>query len=439
MKLGFLSKSRGFRNVISRIFTVIYRFGVSPRKFENRLKKYFEITSRSNCLPTFAITAVVLDRHPRYIKELSDSGVEFAVHGYVHVDYKVLSLPEKTRHFQKAIEIFKNNDIPYVGFRAPFLRVNQNTTPILSNLCFLYHSSRVLYWPVIDLKNFSPYARNNHNLLLEFCAPLDATRYFSLPKFENGLVEIPVSLPDDETIIERLGVFDKKKISEIWLEMLQKIYQNGELFILSLHPERIDYCDSALADVLQKAREYDPSVWIATMKEIAEWWRERAAFNLQVLPAGPGKFSVHAECSDRAVVVVKNASVNVPVDEWFDGQKIVNDHYFTVESPVPPVIGVSPDSSAAAVNFLRAEGYIVEVSNSPGNFGLYLDDLGQIAPADEKMLAQRIQQSKAPLIRFWRWPDRARSAMSVTGDIDSLTVTDFVLRVFENIRTPKAA
>jgi peptidoglycan/xylan/chitin deacetylase (PgdA/CDA1 family) len=437
MKLGFLSKSRGFRNVISRVFTVTYRFGLSPKRFENLLKKYYEITNKANCLPTFAITAVVLARHPDYIKELSRKGVEFAVHGYVHVDYKVLSIEEKKRHIKKAINIFNMCEIPFEGFRAPFLRVNKNTTPILSNFGFVYHSSRVLYWPVIELKKFSGYARNNHNLLLEFCAPLDANKYFSLPKFENGLVEIPVSLPDDETIIERLGIYDKKKISKIWLELLQKIYQNGELFVLSLHPERIDYCDTALADVLNKAREFNPSVWVTTMKEIAEWWRERAGFNLKIIPVVEGKYRVQAECSSRATIIMKNARVNSPVDDWFNGYKIVNGRDFIMESPKRPVVGVSPDSSAVAVNFLKSEGYIVEVGIHPEDYAIYFKDLTQTTEADEKLLAQRIDQANVPIVRYWRWPDRARSAMSITGDIDSLTVIDFVLRVLEDWQSSK--
>jgi hypothetical protein len=434
MKLGFLSKSRGIRNLISRIITVLCRFGLSSKRFEKRLKKYYEITNKADCLPTFAITAIVLARNPDYIKELSRKGVEFAVHGYVHIDYKVLSIEEKNNHFKKAIDIFNMNGIPFVGFRAPFLRVNSNTTPILSNLGFLYHSSRVLYWPVIDINKFSAYARNNHNLLMEFCAPLDPEKYLSLPKFENGLIEIPVSLPDDETIIERLGIYDKKKISEIWLDILQRTYERSELFILSLHPERIEHCDTSLAEVLRKVRGFNPSVWVATLEEIAEWWRERAGFNFKILSTDKGRYSVHGECSNRAIVMIKNARVNVPVENWFDGYQIINHRDFILESPKRPVIGVSSSSSPVAVNFLKSEGYIVEVGDNPDDYSIFLDNLKQFDVIDEKPLSRKIEQSDAPLLRFWRWPNKSRSALSITGDIDSMTITDFALRILENRR-----
>ncbi len=398
------------------------------------MKKYYEITRKAGYTPTFAITAVVLERHPDYIKELCRNGVEFAVHGYVHIDYKMLVGDKKEHHFRKAIEIFNKCEIPFVGFRAPFLRVNKETTPILSKLGFLYHSSRVLFWPVIDTSNFSDYARDNYDRLLEFCTPLDADRYLSLPKKENGLIEIPVSLPDDETIIERLGITDEMKICEIWLEILRKIYSTGELFILSLHPERINYCETALLEILRKAKELKPQLWVATLKEIAEWWKEKMDFNFEVKSLDEGKYQVQASCSDRATVLVRNVKVDVPAHEWMDGYTSIDERNFILESEKRPVIGVGADSSPSAIAFLKSEGYIVEEGGNPDEYGIYLDNLEQFSDIDEKPLSQKIEAINAPLIRYWRWPDKSRSALSVTGDIDSITLSDFVLRIFENWR-----
>ncbi len=432
MKLDFLSKSRGLRNLISRIFTVACRFGISPKRFERRLKKYYEITRSAGCLPTFAITAVVLDRHPDYIKELSRQGVEFAVHGYVHIDYKVVANEGKRNHFKKAINIFNRYEIPFTGFRAPFLRTNENTSPILSDLGFLYDSSRVLWWPIQDINNSSGYIRNNLDRLLEFYTPLEAEKYLSLPRFESGLIEIPVSIPDDEMIVERLGITDKKKIGDIWLDIMQRIHKNGELFVLALHPERIEYCDTGLREILGKAKELNPPVWVATLKEIAEWWQERDKFVFHIQPQGNDRYRVKAECSARATVLVKNIKVHVPAEQWFDGYKYVASRDFILESSKRPVIGVKADSSTAAIKFLQGEGYIVELNSKPDDCGIYLGNLKQFGEADEKALIQQIEQSDASLLRYWRWPNRARSALSVTGDIDSMTLADFVMRILEN-------
>ena len=45
----------------------------------------------------------------------------------------------------------------------------------------------------------------------------------------------------------------------------------------------------------------------------------------------------------------------------------------------------------------------------------------------ERLLAQ-IEGGDFPLVRLGRWPNGARSALCVTGDIDALTIWDYGLR-----------
>jgi peptidoglycan/xylan/chitin deacetylase (PgdA/CDA1 family) len=416
---------------MSRIFSVIFQFGISPKKFERHLQKYAEIMESANCRQTLAITAVVLKRHPDYIKELSWQGVEFAIHGYVHIDYQVVAEEKRRKHFQKAIDVFNGCQIPFVGFRPPFLRSPENTIPILRDLGFLYNSSRALWWPVRDIEKYPVYQRNNLQQLLNFYKPLGSDKYLSLPRVNEGLIDIPVSIPDDEVLVERLGITDRTKISDIWWDIMEKIYNRGELFVLSLHPERIEYCETGLRELLRKVKGYNPPIWVATLKEIAEWWQEKDKFVFNIQPQCNGKYEVRAECSERATVLIKNGKVNVPSDRWFGGYQCVSSRNFILESPVRPVIGVKPDSSMAAIMFLHSEGYILEPSEEPGDCGLYLGYLQRFGKADEMALVKQIEQSNASLLRYWRWPDRARSALSVTGDIDSITLMDFVLRVLE--------
>jgi len=430
----FLSKSRGIRNLVARIITILSRFGISSRKFEYLLKRYSALTSKLGFVPTFAITAVILKRHPKLVRELSQRGVEFAVHGYVHIDYKSISLDEQVEHFKKAIDTFKICEIPFVGFRAPFLRVNGHTPKVLSSLGFMYDSSRIIHWNAVDLTEYSRHARSEHARLLEFYQPREAEEYLALPRIKDGLIQIPVSIPDDEAIVDRLGIIDERTISEIWKYVLQRTYSSGELFTLGLHPERISFCENTLVSVIQQANRLNPPVWGATLKEIAEWWRERDRFTFEISSQGNGRYRVKANCSDRATILLKNSKVNVPVDEWFDGYQSVTARDFVLESPTRPVIGVGRDSSPAAVNFLRSEGYIVELNTEPDNCGIFLNNLAQFDEADEKTLSREIEQSDAPILRYWRWPDQARSALCVSGDIDSMTLIDFVLRIFENWR-----
>jgi peptidoglycan/xylan/chitin deacetylase (PgdA/CDA1 family) len=429
-----LSNSRGIRNLVRRIRAIFSRFGISSKRFESRLNKYSTTTGNLGCVPTFPISAVTLRRHPELIKKLSRTGIEFAVHGYIHTDYKPISSEEQTRHFKKAIDIFRIHQIPFVGFRAPYLRASTGMPRVLSNLDFLYNSSHVILWDVIKETSYSRHGLNEYQRLLDFYQARSARDYLALPRFTNGLVEIPVSMPDDETMVDRLGITDEKEITKIWQSVLQRTYNGGELFTVQLHPERIPICESALVNILQQARALNPPVWIATLGELARWWKEKDSFSLEVNAEDNGRYRVKANCSEKATLLLKHCEVNGPVAEWSSGYQSISARDFVVESPSRPVIGVEPDSSSAAITFLKSEGFVVELSDQPDNYGIYLTDLANFRDADEKPLAEAIEHSNAPVLRYWRWPDHAKSALAITGDIDSITLLDFILRVFETWR-----
>lgn len=46
-------------------------------------------------------------------------------------------------------------------------------------------------------------------------------------------------------------------------------------------------------------------------------------------------------------------------------------------------------------------------------------------------LLERIERLDVPLLHFGCWPDGHRAALAVTGDIDSVTIQDFFLRILE--------
>ncbi len=413
---------------------MLNRFGIFAGKYEDLLRRYSEITRQAGCVPTFPITAVTLRRHPKLIRELHQQGVEFAVHGYIHTDYGILPLKEQDRHFKKAIEVFKDCQVPFTGFRAPFVRVNNETFQALSDLGFFYDSSSVVHWEVISKDKHSRNSWAEYERILNFYKSQQAQNCLVLPRSIDGFIEIPVSMPDDEIMVDRLGIIDGKKISDIWKAILKRTYSRGELFTIQLHPERIPYCEKALLSVMREARKLEPPVWVATLKEIADWWREKDGFDFKIRHLGDNQYRVQANCSDRATILLKNIKADVPAEEWYGGYQSIAARDFVIESPRRPIIGVGPDSSSTAIKFLQGEGYIVEPGTPPENCGVYLGSLTHFNENDEKTLSREIERADAPLLRYWRWPDRARSACSVTGDIDSITLIDFALRIFENWR-----
>ncbi len=176
-----LSSSRGIRNLVLRIRRIFSRFGITPKRFERRLNRYCAATRNLGCVPTFPITAVILKRHPELIRKLSREGIEFAVHGYIHTDYKPLSSEEQTRHFKKAIDAFRICQIPFAGFRAPYLRVNNETPEVLGNLDFLYDSSHAIHWDVVDKTGYPQQGWSEYSRLLDFYQARSAQDYLTLP------------------------------------------------------------------------------------------------------------------------------------------------------------------------------------------------------------------------------------------------------------------
>jgi peptidoglycan/xylan/chitin deacetylase (PgdA/CDA1 family) len=417
-----------------RIRTVLSRFGISAGRFERLLRRYHAVTSNLGCVPTFPITAVILKRHPGLIRELSRDGVEFAIHGYIHTDHGVMSLEEQAEHFKKAVNTFKVCQVPFTGFRAPFLRTNGDTIKALNQSKFAYNSSQAVHWDVLDKADYSDASWLEYQRLLDFYQSRQAQDYFVLPRSTDGLIEIPVSIPDDEAMVERLGIIEGEKISKIWDSILEAAYRDGELFTLQLHPERILLCEGSLTEVIQRARELNPGVWVTTLREIAEWWQEKDHFSFGINNLGQGRYQVKADCSARATILLKNGKADVPAPPWYGGYQSITARDFILESPARPVIGVNPDTAREAVSFLRNGGFIVETSEKPDGYGIYLDNLTRFDETSKKPLLQKIEQSGTPLLRFWRWPEHFRSAITVTGDIDSITLGDFVLRIIENWR-----
>ncbi len=421
--------------MLLRISRILGRFGFTAERFSNMLERYSAVTDSLGCGPTFAVTAVVLARHPELMKELSRRGAEIAVHGYVHTDYKLVPLAQQILDFTKAKQTFENHHIPFIGFRAPFLRTNGKTSEALSRLRFSYDSSRTIEWDVLDKSKYSNRLWSQYDRLLGFYRPLAAEHYLALPRAIDGFIEIPISVPDDEAIVDRLCVTDEREISRIWRSIMERTYERGELFTVQLHPERIFICEGAVTDLLRRARAADPPVWVATLGEIARWWQEKKEFGLELTNIDRGTYRVRASCSPRATLLIRNSRTNVPTEHWSKAYRSIRARDFTVESSARPCIGVSPKTSPDAVRFLKSEGLVVEQSNGPGGHAIYFDNLDTFQESDEKALSESIEQSEAPLLRYWRWPNEARSALSITGDIDAMTLTDFALRIVENWRT----
>lgn len=427
--INIATKGKGFSALYKRGTTITKRYSLTVSKMKKALDLFSRILKAYECGASFAITSVVLNRNSELIVKYLDQNIELVVHGYTHIDYSRLAPQEQLIHLHLAREIFSVAGIKATGFRSPYLRREPHLYNAIAATGFSYVSNQPIWWDVLNVSDLKPTAREKYERAIEFYSPWQAVRRPSLPQLRNSLVEIPVSLPDDEILIDRLGDEYHGVVEQVWTSIFSESHKRGELFTLQLHPERVKECQEGLSVILAKARELSSSVWVARLDEIANWWRDRTAATVNINEMKDNTFQVTVAGPPGTTLLARNIDVSEPTETWADGYRKVDRLTCRLQSEHRPFIGVSPSSSVDLRNFLRQQGYLVEVNDKRHLYSIYFDQL-DFAPDDEYHLLNAIEKNTKPLVRLARWPYGTRSALSITGDIDALTLWDYGLRLF---------
>lgn len=172
-----------------------------------------------------------------------------------------------------------------VGFRAPAMHRHWTWMPALG---FDYDSS----YPDTD-----PYE------------PMPGGCCFWLPFFNRGMVELPVTLPQDHTVLTILR--QRGSILETKTDLLRT---RGGMALLIVHPDYMLEDDAlALYDGFLARYADDPRVWRARPQDVSDWWRQRAASTLVRVD---GRWEVRGPGADRARIAwaVPTAS-DRPIDQ----------------------------------------------------------------------------------------------------------------------------
>jgi peptidoglycan/xylan/chitin deacetylase (PgdA/CDA1 family) len=416
------ARGKSSLQMIRRAGAISGRYGLTSAKINRILSRFVAILADFSCTATFPITAAVLGRSADVIEKYQAHNIEFAAHGYHHVDHTQLSFNELMSDLARSQQLFQKRGIQCVGFRCPYLRWNETVVRAVEQSGFQYEASPALAWDLSGAAETLNYAK-----ALRFYGAVSAKDYPALPKLNESLVRIPYCLPDDESLDDRLRFESREAVRAPWLAILSETYRLGELFTLGLHPERINRCEDALVATLSQARALSPAVWIARLDEIARWWEARAQSTISVCCPEDGCFHITADGPDGLVILVRGLRPLSASSAWDDTYRLVEGTAVDLEADCRPFVGVSPASDPHLADFLRQQGYIVETAYRRDSHSLYLD-WPAFVPEDQRLLLDRIEQGNEPLVRLGRWPGGARSALSVTGDIDALTIWDYVLR-----------
>jgi hypothetical protein len=403
------------------------RYGLTPTKAQDRIEACLANLALNGCVPTFLTPGWVAKRYPLFIRHLQDKGAEIAVHSYDHIDLKALRPGEANKQLMKAAQTFKFYGIEAHGFRCPYLSCTDELVDVLPKGLFGYSSNVAILWDV------NPYVDKNHRRAIfetinKFYQPRESQDLVCVPWMRNSMVEIPVCVPDDLQLCDGLHL-DPEGIAEAWKQFLKQTYDRGELFTLFFHPELAQYCEQPFIALLQKAKSLKPNVWVARLRDISDWWREKSKFRSEISRVSTG-LRISFNCSSRATILSKGLD-RYGLKEAWDGP------YFrvktrTLDVPVEPhpFVGIASNVSGNVMTFLQDQGYILDMSETAPQCAIYLDDSALMKIGTQVELVNWIERSAGPLVRYWRWPDGAKSALSITGDLDALSLLDYLSRLF---------
>jgi len=415
-------KTRRFDQSVMRAFSIAGRYGSDSFRFRTSLAGFVDLTSAFHVIPTFPVTAMVLLRHPQVLCAVARKGAELAAHGYAHLDYTGMPSPRIEKHIREAKTVFQKHGFERVGFRFPFLRRNPGLLAELDRQTLAWDSSEVLNWDVLERKDFSSAAWDAYARIMDTYAPKPASASRSLPYFIGNLVEIPVSMPDDDILIDRMRIREPGRLLSVWEDMLTDTWTRGEVMVLQLHPERFFLFQGALRSLLLKANGLG-NVWTASLGEIAEWWREKNSLRFEFRNLSSRETEIICGGSTRAEIVLNDGKPGAhsslrSMASGPDGAK-----RWRVTGRIKPWIGISPEfqDSGESVREMTRQGFLVQKSASDRGFTRYIST----EPGSASAALRFLRQFPERLLRVAVWPRGNRSALSVTGDIDGLDVWDF--------------
>lgn len=216
---------------------------------------------------------LVPERYPvadELLDGLRSEGCEIGVHGLRH-DGRDLASRRMLRKRLPAIRAWADR-WGAVGFRSPATQRSWDLMPLLG---FDYDSSYT------DSAPHEP-------------RPGGCCTYW--PFFIDDLVELPLTLPQDHTLFDILGMTD----GSVWRSKVDALRSRGGMVLMIAHPDYVN-CPGMLPaweDLLDQLSA-DPEAWHALPREVADWWRRRA----QSVPVlADGVWTVRGPAAGEAVV-----------------------------------------------------------------------------------------------------------------------------------------
>jgi peptidoglycan/xylan/chitin deacetylase (PgdA/CDA1 family) len=428
-----------------RAALVAGRYGLTPAKAAARVADNVATLAAAGCAPTLPTPGQVVERYPDIVRRLQNAGAEIAVHSYDHVDLAAYPLAEAQSQLLRAAETFARHGIEAHGFRCPYLSCTDGLLDSPTVKVFRYSSNRGIAWDswhekIAEHGQVGGAGRSAsviYDILQGFYQAPSAQEQVCVPWRRAHLVEIPPCLPDDLELFDGLQLTGQQ-VARVWLYILHQTHQRGEMFTLLYHPELAWRCHEAFLVVLNEARRLAPAVWLARLRDIADWWEEKAGFSHAVASADAG-LQIAFHCSDRATILARGLAPSPAVAPWDqvpvcsaedDGYRRLSSRVLTVPAGIRPFVGLPTQTPPTVADFLQEQGYLLEIGPDAQHCAVYLSDATLSRLTNQVALINYIEATPGPLVRYGRWPDGAQSTFCISGDLDALSLWDYVSRLF---------
>ena len=203
------------------------------------------------------------------VSELQEAGFEVGLHGLYH-DGRDLEPGELERRLPQMRRWAGRWGA--VGFRSPATHRAWDT---MAGLPFAYDSSSP------DTDPYEPQPGG--------CCSL-------LPFHNRGVVELPITLPQDHTLF----VILKARDASAWIEKTARIRERGGMALIITHPDYVGQGPIAAAyEQLLTSLADDDGVWRALPAAVADWWARRAASSLVADDSG---WTVTGPAAEQATI-----------------------------------------------------------------------------------------------------------------------------------------
>lgn len=417
-------RMRSMIHVAKRVLHILNSYGITTKQFYQTLSSYVDTVQEFGVTPTFPVTAKVVEKHPKLFQDFQEVGVQFAIHGYQHIDYTQIAPNEVKHHLEAAIDVFEKNKLNWSGFRFPFLRYDDVCLRLLDETGYSWDSSYVINWPLLKRDQFRDTRWQSYETMLKSYKTVDGNSTYALPEMRGNLVEIPVSVPDDDILIERLDIRDDDALYNILQKNMEMVRDQEGMLTLQLHPERFPYFHHPLKGCIQSAKQNE-HVWIPTLNNISKWWRDKQSFRFEVKKIRKKKYKITANCDSKTTILVRSDEMRGERSNLWNNAFKIDEYSWEMKSATKPVIGVEPNAIDQVGSFLLGEGFAFECIEQDQEYSFLVEAQKSFDNTEKKKLLDSINQSTKPLIRFWRWPHESKYCLCISGDIDCVTIGDF--------------